>query len=84
MLVDVGDVRASAAAMIQLARSSEDRERLGSKTRDSVWARFHPDVVLPMYENIYTQLLHAWILAEVERMDSSQRKLRLRSSTWSL
>jgi L-malate glycosyltransferase len=59
VLVDVGDVQASAEAMIQLARSSEDRERLGGKARDSAWARFHPDVVLPMYEHIYTQLLHA-------------------------
>jgi glycosyltransferase involved in cell wall biosynthesis len=59
VLVDVGDVQASAAAMIQLARSSEERERLGSRARDSAWARFHPDVVLPMYEHIYTQLLHA-------------------------
>ena len=59
VLVDVGDIHASAAAMIQLARSSEERERLGTKARNSAWVRFHPDVVLPMYEHIYSQLLHA-------------------------
>jgi glycosyltransferase involved in cell wall biosynthesis len=59
VLVDVGRVDALAQAMIQLARSSQNRERLGSRARASAWARFHPDVVLPMYEHIYSQLLHA-------------------------
>jgi hypothetical protein len=54
--VDVGDFCALGAAMIQLARSSEDRERLGNNARVSAWTRFHPDVVLPMYENIYSRL----------------------------
>jgi glycosyltransferase involved in cell wall biosynthesis len=57
LLVDVADVHALTAAMIQLAKSSEDRERLGSNARNSAWTRFHPDVVVPMYEHIYTQLL---------------------------
>jgi L-malate glycosyltransferase len=59
VLVDVGDICELAAAMIQLARSSEDRERLGNNARVSAWTRFHPDVVLPMYEHIYSRLLHA-------------------------
>jgi L-malate glycosyltransferase len=59
VLVDVGDLSALAADMIQLGRSSEDRERLGGKARESAWARFHPDVVLPMYERIYSRLLIA-------------------------
>src|SRR6202035_2920962 len=59
VLVDVGRVDALAQAMIELARSSQNRERLGSRARASAWSRFHPDVVLPMYEHIYSQLLHA-------------------------
>lgn len=59
VLVDVSDVHASAQAMIQLGRSSEDRERLGNKARDSAWARFHPRVVVPIYEQIYDQILRA-------------------------
>lgn len=58
-LVNIENPTAIAMAMVQMGKSAEDRKMIGQSAQRSAWSRFHPDVVVPQYEQLYAELLHA-------------------------
>lgn len=54
-LVAVGDVDTMAQKGIELGQSSEKRRAMGRAGRLRAEALFHPDIILPQYEDIYEE-----------------------------
>jgi N-acetyl-alpha-D-glucosaminyl L-malate synthase BshA len=56
-LARVGDVKSMAAYAIELGLSKERRVEMGKAGRRIAEQSFHPDVILPQYEEVYRQAM---------------------------
>jgi glycosyltransferase involved in cell wall biosynthesis len=56
-LCDVDDLGAMAAQTERLLRDAPLRTRIGRAAADLVRTKFHTDAVVPMYEDVYRQVL---------------------------
>ncbi len=56
-LLEPGDREGMVGACLELLRDGEKRRDFGERARRDVLERFHPDRIVPMYEEVYLELL---------------------------